>query len=70
MQLANDFAVSDLNTAETYEKFCVAIGELASELTMTPNDLERLLMSSGGHRKAEWRSHVIAHRQLPGRLGD
>ena len=36
MQLANDFTVSDLNTAETYEKFCVVIEELASELTMTP----------------------------------
>lgn len=59
--------VSDVNTADDYERYCCAIEELSVRLgsNWTPGEAERALMSRSG---AKWRQHVVAERfgSVPG----
>ncbi|MEW4398472.1 hypothetical protein AB1J06_07270 [Agrobacterium tumefaciens] len=53
--------VSDVNTAEDYERFCTAIESLSDRLGAgwTPGQAERALMSGS---RDKWRQYVVAER--------
>ncbi|MBY5475287.1 hypothetical protein HFO86_34655 [Rhizobium leguminosarum] len=53
--------VSDVNTAEDYERFCNVVETLSERLgrAWTPGQAERALMSGSGNK---WREYVVAER--------
>jgi hypothetical protein len=53
--------VSDINTAQDYERFCCAVEALSGWLgaEWTPSQAERALMSGTGET---WRQYVVAER--------
>lgn len=55
--------VSDRNSADDYEAFCLCIDELAENLGIQgPAKAEEWIFSKGGRHPAPWRSHVLANR--------
>lgn len=50
--------VSDKNTAQIYEDFCIKIEYLADLQKLKPIDLEENLFSNGGIKKGKWRQFV------------
>jgi hypothetical protein len=57
--LNNNGNVTDKNTAEIYEDFCIKIECLAELLKLNPIDLEENLFSNGGINKGKWRQFVV-----------
>lgn len=59
-KLKKGMRVSDKNTSDVYEKFCIFIEELAKELNETAGGAEMRIFSVGGRSKhqGEWRSYV------------
>lgn len=54
--------VTDANSAETYERFCSAIDQLAQALGLSAEQVETRMFSQGGKRPGVWRRYVRAHR--------
>lgn len=59
INLSKSGHVSDKNTADIYEDFCVKIEYLAEFLSIKPIDLEENLFSNGGVNKGKWRQIVV-----------
>ena len=53
--------VSKKNAADTYEKFCVEVERIASDLKMSAEDVEMAMFSKGGRNKEPWRNYVVEH---------
>jgi hypothetical protein len=51
--------VSDKNTSQIYEDFCLKIEYLADLLNLKPIDLEENLFGNGGVNKGKWRQFVV-----------
>lgn len=54
--------VSDRNSPEAYETFCLCIEDLARRLGDAPEIVEEWLFSKGGHHPSPWRKHVKENR--------
>lgn len=54
--------VADANSAETYERFCSVIDQLALALDVGAEQVEERMFSQGGKRAGAWRKYVKAHR--------
>lgn len=54
--------VTERNTADIYEQFCLAIDKLAGEIGLSPEAVEERLFSSGGRHAGAWRTYVKANR--------
>jgi hypothetical protein len=68
-RVVGSWRVSDLNTAETYARYCVLIECLSARLaqmgiTRTPDDVERYLFSEG-RKRGRWRNHVRKYEPGP-----
>lgn len=59
-----EYLVSDLNTADNYEAFCSAMDSLGRQLDCDPDETDRLVISDARPTPAQWRQHVIDHRQV------
>lgn len=59
INLSKSGHVTDKNTADIYEDFCVKIEYLAELLKLSPIDLEENLFSNGGINKGNWRRYVV-----------
>jgi hypothetical protein len=56
------YRVSDANTGEEYEKFCVAADALRIHFNLTHDEVDRLMIANGGRIKSSWRNYVIKNR--------
>lgn len=54
--------VSDRNSPETYETFCLCVEDLARRLGDAPEIVEEWLFSKGGRFPSPWRKHVKENR--------
>ncbi len=65
-RLRIDSIVSAINTGDDYEKFCLAVEALSSEMgaSWTPELTERALIADGGRSPHPWRDHVVKQRQI------
>jgi len=54
--------ITDGNSADVYEKFCLAIEELARQCDLSPQATEERLFSWGGRNAGEWRRYLMSHR--------
>lgn len=60
--------VTDKNNAQTYERFCQSIEQLATLFSTTSEQIEQRMFSQGGRNPARWRRYVREHAlQIPGR---
>lgn len=59
--------VSDKNTSQIYENFCLKIEYLADLLNLKPIDLEENLFSNGGINKGKWRQFVVDNWNIIGK---
>ena len=57
--LGNNVNVTDNNSDEIYEDFCLKIEYLPELLNLKPIDLEENLFSNGGINKGKWRQFVV-----------
>lgn len=55
--------VSDLNTAEDYDSFCIMMYRLAQELGLSHEQLDRELMSKDKRSKGTWREYLTGPRE-------
>ena len=63
--LSAAYIVSNLNNGRNFEVYCKRIEEIAVKIDERPDNVELLLMSKGGKKKADWRKYVIQHRMTP-----
>lgn len=54
--------VSDRNTSDNYEAFCLCVEYLAYKLEIAPATAEEWIFSQGGRSPGEWRAHVLDDR--------
>lgn len=56
--------VSDLNTDQNYESFCVFVEAVAKNIKnkVRPEEVEQMMFSQGGKNKGAWRRYVIDQR--------
>lgn len=59
VHLTKQGIVTDRNTANTYDRFCRIIEDLALEIGESPINTEEFLFSYGGHHKGVWRKFVV-----------
>ena len=55
--------VTDRNTAQVYEEFCLLVETLGrtGQPELEGEIVEELLFSQGGRKKGEWRAYVVKH---------
>jgi len=63
VQRADSF-VSNLNTGQNYEAFCIVVEALSAEMgtIWTPELTERALIADGGREPHPWRSYLVEQR--------
>ncbi len=56
--------VSDFNTGDNYERFCLAVEKVSSEIgdSWTPESAELAMMSAGRKKPQVWRKYVVEQR--------
>ena len=57
-----EFTVADENTGDNYEEFCTAVDLLRESLDITPEQVDRELVSAGGQNPERWRRYVTKQR--------
>lgn len=57
-----EFTVADKNTGDNYEIFCSAVDLLRENLDITPEQVDRELVSAGGRKPEPWRLYVKEQR--------
>ena len=60
---AYEFTVADENTGANYEEFCSAVDCLASRFSIDADQVDRVLVSTGGRNPESWRKYVRDHRR-------
>ena len=58
------YRVSDANTGDGYESFCKAADELRIHFNLTHDQVDRLMIATGGKTKSSWRKYVIENRSI------
>jgi hypothetical protein len=51
--------VTNNNSGQKYERYCLLVEYLANELKMSPSAIEEAMFSNGGRNRGIWRQHVI-----------
>jgi hypothetical protein len=51
--------VTNNNSGQKYERYCLLVEYLANELKMSPSAIEEAMFSNGGQNRGIWRQHVI-----------
>lgn len=51
--------VTNNNSGQKYERYCLLVEYLANELKMSPSAIEEAMFSNGGLNRGIWRQHVI-----------
>ena len=58
------YHVSDANTGDDYERFCVATDRLRVRFNLTHDQVDRMMIANGGKTKSSWRKYVIGNRSI------
>jgi hypothetical protein len=61
--LQNKTRVSDRNSDQHYESFCIALECIAASLGVSPEKCEATMFSQGGRNPLNWRKFVLSHGQ-------
>jgi len=57
------YTVSNFNTARNYTRFCEIMDSVAQRLGLSPDQVDRLVLSDARPRPAKWRQYVIDQRR-------
>jgi hypothetical protein len=60
----SSFRVSDVNTAVEYEDFCSKVDALRAHFDLSPDQVDRQMIATGGKKKSSWRNYVIENRSI------